>query len=80
MAFQVLFLGVIGGAGLAQIVQIGLQAFLSCALLGEFATDAGDGGGLAFVALLGGLELVLGSRGPGLLGLDLLVSAPQQQG
>ncbi len=70
----------IGGAGLAQGIQAGLQAFLCGALLCELATEAGDGGGLPGVVLQGGLELVLCARHASLLGLELLVGAPEQQG
>ncbi len=70
----------IGGADLAHGIQAGLQAFLRGALLGELTTEAGDGGGLPGVVLQGGLELVLCARCAGLLGLELLVGAPEQQG
>lgn len=70
----------IGGADLAHGIQAGLQAFLCSALLGELATEVGDGGGLPGVVLQGGLELVLCARHASLLGLELLVGAPEQQG
>ncbi len=70
----------IGGADLAHGIQAGLQAFLCGALLGELATEVGDGGGLPGVVLQGGLELVLCARHASLLGLELLVGAPEQQG
>ncbi|VCY59918.1 hypothetical protein BANRA_05404 [Pseudomonas aeruginosa] len=70
----------IGGASLAQGIQAGQQAFLRGALLGELATEAGDDGGLLGIVLQGGLELVLCARRAGLLGLELLVGAPEQQG
>lgn len=70
----------IGGAGLVQGIQAGLQAFLRGALLCELATEAGDGGGLPGVTLQSDLELVLCARCTSLLGLELLVGAPEQQG
>ncbi len=57
MSLQLLFLEVIGGADLAHGIQAGLQAFLCGALLGELATEVGDGGGLPGVVLQGGLGL-----------------------
>ncbi len=51
-----LLLELVGGVGLVQVVDGLLQRELVEALGGDLAGEAGDGGGLAGVALLGGLQ------------------------
>ncbi|WP_312668977.1 hypothetical protein [Stutzerimonas nitrititolerans] len=62
----------VGGVGLALIAEGLLQGLLGQALGGEFAGQAGDGGGLASVALLGGLQALLGQFGASLGSIEAL--------
>ncbi len=74
-----LLLELIGGVGLAQVAERLLQGELVQALGGDFAGEAGDGGGLAGVALLGGLQALGGEIGLRLGGVDALLLDPDQQ-
>ncbi|MOA30005.1 hypothetical protein D3C78_1510530 [compost metagenome] len=75
-----LLLELVGGLGEAQAVQGVLQALLAQALGVDLAAEADDGGGLASAARLEHLQALLCQGGAALLGLALLVLAPQQQG
>jgi len=74
-----LLLELIGGVGLAQVAERLLQGELVEALGGDLASEAGDGGGLVGVALMGGLQALAGEIGPRLGGLDALLLHPDQQ-
>lgn len=65
--------------GLAQDAERLLQGELVEALGGDLAGEAGDGGGLAGVALLGGLQALGGEIGLRLGGVDALLLDPDQQ-
>ena len=65
--------------GLAQVAEALLQGELVEALGGDLAGEAGDGGGLAGVALLGGLQALAGEIRLRLGGLDTLLLHPDQQ-
>jgi len=74
-----LLLEVVGGVGLAQVAERLLQGELVEALGGDLAGEAGDGGGLVGVALLGGLQAIVGKVRLCLRGVDALLLKPDQQ-
>jgi hypothetical protein len=74
-----LLLELIGGVGLAQVAEGLLQGELIETLGGDFAGEPGNGGGLADVALLGGLQALAGEIGLRLGGVDALLLDPDQQ-
>ncbi len=69
----------IGGVGLAQVAGGLLQAELIGALRGHLGAQADDGGGLAGVALFGGLQALAGEIRAGLGGGDALLLGPDEQ-
>jgi len=74
-----LLLELIGCVSLVQVGDDLLQGELVQALGGDFAGEAGDGGGLAGVALLGGLQALGGEIGLRLGGVNALLLNPDQQ-
>ncbi len=57
---------------MAQVAERLLQGELVQALGGDLATEAGDGGGLVSVALLGGLQVLGGEIRAGVCRVDSL--------
>lgn len=74
-----LFLELIGCVSLVQVGDGLLQGKLVEALGGDLAGEAGDGGGLAGVALLGCLQALAGEIRLRLGSLDTLLLHPDQQ-
>lgn len=66
--------------GLAQAIQLQLQALLGKALGMHLAAQADDAGGLARAAGGDVGQLLLGQGAAALLGLEALVATPDQQG